>query len=70
MLRFIKVVKREEKVRALDDWRRRVTRVICEYRDEDNLEYRKSFESYAEPIIPLSGNNTYLNSLGEQGFTS
>ena len=60
------IVSREEKSRAVGDRRRRVIRVTASYCGEDGHEYRKAFESYAEPTIPTSGTHRALNALQSQ----
>ena len=62
-LRLISIVRQEEKHRASGDRRRKINYVIASYRGDDGLEYRKSFESYGEPIVPKSGDNKEISSL-------
>lgn len=54
-MRLIGVVKVLEHVRSNKDHRKFVDRYICEYRDGDNVEYRKAFETPCEqPFTPPS----------------
>jgi len=62
-LEMIEIIRREEKHRAFGDRRRKVTHVIASYRGQDGFEYRKSFESYGEPIVPTSGSNAEITKL-------
>ena len=54
MLYLDKIVKTEYDVRSSKDRRRTCTRSTASYRDEDNNEYRKSFESAPDrlPDVP------------------
>lgn len=60
------IVKREEKKSSRVDQRRKLTRVTASYTGDDGHEYRKSFESYGEPIVPDSGTHQSLNQLERQ----
>lgn len=43
-LRFIRIVRKIENTRSNEDRRKKVDKYVCEYRDKDNVEFRKSFE--------------------------
>jgi hypothetical protein len=60
------VIRREKKHCPITDNRRRLNYVLAEYVGDDGHEYRKSFSSYSEPIVPPSGNHEYLNSFAIQ----
>ena len=62
-LQLVKIIRRDEKHRASGDRRRKVNYVIASYRGDDGFEYRKSFESYSEPIIPQGGTNEEITKL-------
>jgi hypothetical protein len=62
-LKLISIIRREEKRRASGDRRRKINRVVASYRGDDGFEYRKSFESYGEPIVPESGENSEITKL-------
>lgn len=66
LLRLWHIVERTEKHVSIGDNRRKVNYVLAAYLDDVNQEYRKSFESYNEPIVPNSGTHTQLNSLQYQ----
>lgn len=53
-LRFICVIRKLENERSYADRRKKVDKYICEYRDKNNVEYRKSFEFKVgeKPNIP------------------
>ena len=52
-MRLIGVVKVLEHVRSNKDHRKFVDKYICEYRNGDNVEYRKAFETPCEqPFTP------------------
>ncbi len=55
-LSLIGIVK-STKQKSYADNRRIVNCVTAEYRGEDGHIYRKTFESYGEPIIPAEGDN-------------
>ncbi len=57
---------RIEHGRYCADRRRKVNRVLAAYRGEDGQEYRKSFTSYREPVVPPSGTHDELNARKEQ----
>jgi hypothetical protein len=59
-LKLIAIIRREEKHRASGDRRRKINHVVASYRGDDGFEYRKSFESYGEPIVPESGDNSEI----------
>jgi hypothetical protein len=65
-LKLASIVRREEKHRASGDRRRKVNYVLASYVGEDGREYRKSFESYGEPIVPAFGTNEELTMLKTQ----
>lgn len=65
-LTFRRVVRREEGAAPTADQRRRLVRITAEYRDRAGYEYRKSFESYSEPLVPLGGLHSDLNKLARQ----
>ena len=46
--------------KSYTDNRRIVNTVTAEYLGEDGHAYRKTFESYGEPIVPESGDNIVL----------
>jgi hypothetical protein len=48
--------------RSYVDNRRMVNTVTAEYLGEDGHAYRKTFESYGDPIVPESGDNKALTS--------
>ena len=58
-LQLIKIVKTARQ-RSYVDNRRMVNAVTAEYRGEDGNAYRKTFESYGEPIVPTFGDNIAL----------
>jgi len=60
------IVSREEKAIPGQDRRRRLTYVIASYHDTKGNEYRKAFQSYGNPIVPLSGTHEELNSMKRQ----
>lgn len=60
------VVRCEEKAEVQSDRRRRVNYVLVAYRGADGSEYRKSFASYGEPVVPQSGTHSSLAALKEQ----
>lgn len=53
--RFIAVVRVLENTRSIKDARRRVDRYICEYRDDDNVEYRRGHEVPVGSVCPEFG---------------
>jgi hypothetical protein len=57
------IVRREEDTRSNKDRRFKVIKIIASYTGEDNQEYRKSFESKTEPIIPERGTHEQLNKI-------
>lgn len=69
-LRFIDIIRVEQNVRSGQDKRRRVMRVLCEYRGEDGLEYRKWFEKKTKKLsditIPKSGDNKDITKMRYQ----
>ena len=58
-LQLIKIVKTARQ-RSYVDNRRMVNAVTAEYRGEDGNAYRKTFESYGDPIVPSFGDNVLL----------
>jgi hypothetical protein len=58
-LQLVKIVK-TAKQRSYVDNRRMVNAVTAEYLGEDGNAYRKTFESYGEPIVPTLGDNIAL----------
>jgi hypothetical protein len=62
-LEIIGIIRREEKHRSFGDRRRKVNHVTASYLGQDGLEYRKSFESYSDPIVPTSGSNAEITKL-------
>lgn len=68
MLKFIKIVNTLEDTRASVDHRFKVDNIICEYRDKNGDEYRKSFQVKRgeQPNIPASGTHKELNALQVQ----
>lgn len=60
------IVKREYKATPSKDRRRKMNRVIASYFDDQGNEYRKSFESYSDPIVPERGTHVELNRLAKQ----
>ena len=60
------IIRREEKHCLLQDERRRVNYVLASYRGDDGYEYRKSFSSYGEPVVPQEGTHAALNKLEVQ----
>lgn len=66
MLQLIRVIRTETKRVSVQDQRRRVNYVLAEYRDAEGYEYRKSFESYGDPVVPESGDHKQLNALARQ----
>jgi hypothetical protein len=58
-LQLVRIVK-TAKQRSYVDNRRMVNAVTAEYRGEDGNAYRKTFESYGEPIVPTFGDNIAL----------
>lgn len=61
-----KIIKREHKVVPSKDRRRRLNRVVAAYFDSEGNEYRKSFESYSDPLVPERGSHVELNRLAKQ----
>ncbi len=66
ILRLQRIVRTEQKYKDIQDQRRRVNFVLAEYRDAEGYEYRKSFESYNDPIVPERGTHKELNILARQ----
>ena len=66
MLTLCGIVRREEKKRLSQDERRKMNYVLASYRDADGFEYRKSFSSYGEPVVPKQGTHKELNALEVQ----
>jgi len=62
-LKLILIIRREEKHRASGDRRRKINQFVASYRGDDGFEYRKSFESYGDPIVPESGDNSEITKL-------
>ena len=60
-LELVRIVKKA-KQRSYTDNRRIVNAVTAEYMGEDGFTYRKTYESYEEPIIPPHGDNIVLTS--------
>lgn len=60
-LELVRIVKKA-KQRSYVDNRRIVNAVTAEYRGEDGNTYRKTYESYGEPIVPMHGDNIVLTS--------
>ena len=69
-LTLIDVVRREEKHAPGGDMRRRLTYVVAGYRGEDGHEYRKAFEAYGTPVVPMEGTHKTLNALNRQWDTN
>ena len=62
----MRIVRRTEGKAPGGDLRRRIIEVIAEYKGDDGYEYRKSFQSYNEPIVPEQGTSNDLNFYKEQ----
>ena len=60
------IIERQEKHRCISDERRRTIYVLASYIGEDGYEYRKSFESYNDPVVPKIGTHKELNGLAIQ----
>ena len=60
-LELVRIVKKA-KQRSCTDNRRIVNTVTAEYMGEDGFTYRKTYESYGEPIVPQHGDNVALTS--------
>jgi hypothetical protein len=67
ILQLGEIVKKDSKVRSSKDERRLVNKTIASYYLKGE-EYRKSFESYDEPVVPKSGTHKELNDMKYQGF--
>ena len=65
-LQLNRIIRREQKHVCIADQRRRVNYVLADYRDSEGNEYRKSFESYDDPIVPESGTHSELNKMARQ----
>ena len=65
-LMLVDIVRRGQKHRLSQDERSKVNYVIASYRDKDGIEYRKSFSSYGEPVIPQEGTHAELNKMEVQ----
>lgn len=64
-LQLTKIVRRGES-RPTGDRRRKVCVVVAEYRGDDGDVYRKSFESYGQPLVPDSGTHDEINGMRQQ----
>lgn len=57
------IISRQDKARATNDNRKRVTKIVASYIGADGHEYRKTFEAYGEPIVPASGDNEEITAM-------
>lgn len=65
-LRFLRIVRVDDNVRAYHDNRVRVCHMLCEYKGSDGEIYRKSFESKGIPVPPQEGTHDEINRAKKQ----